>query len=583
MVGSKEYIGLTIQDDVIRVARLKVSGKKVKLIKLDQFSLVEEIKTQAPALEMQGETQGTFEESADADSIFGFEDDGGNESGGDLDDLDLNDLDDLDDLNDFDDLDDLDDFDESENNKDMSLDMVDESDAPQSNELILFNIFTSLYSKKINLGLNIPSGSTIFQIIRDTNFKEVKKKDLIEDVEEKLQSIYGAVKSKDNYSYEIREDGSLLLASIDHESPTLQLTNGGIELFSGKVTIEDIAPDEALLVGLARANYGLMPDEITAIIQFGKNQCRIIFMKGEEIWLVSPVITEGTEKKTFLNTVFSKILFQLDTGEVPNLDRILLANNTIGYEAVEFFEENFPDIHAENLGFKPEFIDEENIDPSSVSAFTTAIGAALNASGTLEKQFPDLSFIPSYVYDRQKIFKLQWHGMLILFLIFLTPITFNYFYNKNVEQIESLNTELNVMQTEIERLNPIVQNTHELEADLAVLKEKLTLLDTLSNGTREWSEKFRILNEGIQPISNTWLTSFSQDGDGMMIQGYSLYRNRIPRIVNIFEEATLLNVAIEAIREKELFRFSILIKDFSASDSIFSPPTPVEVQKLIGN
>ncbi|HET6528209.1 MAG TPA: hypothetical protein VFG39_05615, partial [Balneolaceae bacterium] len=104
MVGSKEFIGLTVQDDVIRVARLKVSGKKVKLIKLDRFSLVEEIKAETPSFELQGEGQGVFEESADADSIFGLDDDGGDEPGGDLDDLDLNDLDDLDDLDDFDDL-----------------------------------------------------------------------------------------------------------------------------------------------------------------------------------------------------------------------------------------------------------------------------------------------------------------------------------------------------------------------------------------------------------------------------------------------------------------------------------------------
>ncbi|HEX6983594.1 MAG TPA: hypothetical protein VF181_12615 [Balneolaceae bacterium] len=582
MFGNKEFIGLTVQGDVIRVARLKVSGKKVKLIKLDQFSLVEEIKTETPSLQLQGDGAGVFEESEDTDSIFGLGDDEDGDTGGDLGDLDLNDLDDLDDLNDLDDLDDFDDFDEAESNKNLSLDMVDESEAPQSNELILFNIFTSLHVKKINLGLNIPAGSTIFQVIRDTNFKEVKKKDLIQDVEDKLQSIYGVAKSKDNYSYEIREDGSLLLASIDHESPTLQLTNGGIELFSGKVIIDDIVPDEALLVGLARTNYDLFADEITAIIQFGKNQCRIIFMKGEEIWLVSPVITEGTGKKTFLNTVFSKILFQLDTGEVPNLDRILLANNTIGDEAVKFFEGNFPDIFVENLSFDPEFLDDENVDPSSVPSFTTAIGAAMASSGAVKDKFPDLSFIPSYVSDRQKIFKLQWHGMLILFLIFLTPITFNYFYNKNARQIESLTTELNMMESQIKRLTPIVQNANELSADLAILKEKLTLLDTLSRGTKEWSEKFRILNEGVRGINNTWLTSFAQDEGGAMIRGYTLYRNRIPRVIDIFDEATLLNVTIEEMREKEVFSFSILVKRFAASDSVFSPATPVEVQKLIG-
>jgi hypothetical protein len=48
------------------------------------------------------------------------------------------------------------------------------------------------------------------------------------------------------------------------------------------------------------------------------------FFSGVIMFLqVSPVINEGTSDKGFLSTVFSKILFQLDTGEVPGLDKIV--------------------------------------------------------------------------------------------------------------------------------------------------------------------------------------------------------------------------------------------------------------------
>lgn len=579
MFGKKEFIGLTVQDDVIRVAHLMVSGKTVKLIKLDRFSLVERIKTLSRSVEMQSEPQGVFEEADDADAIFGFEDEKDDDDSSDLGDLDLNDLDDLDDL---DNLDDLGDFEESGEDDGLSLDMVEESETPQSNEMLVYSILTGFDLDKIQLGLNIPFGNTIFQITRDTDFNEVKKKDLIQDIEEKLESIYDESKSNDFYSYEIREDGSLLLASVDEESPTLQLINSSREIYKGKMSIEDVVPDEVLLVGLIRANYQLEADEITCIIQFGKNRCRLLFMKGEDIWLVSPIINEGTAKKAFLNTIFSKILFQLDMGEVPNLDRIILTNNTVGSSAVEFFGESFPDITVEDLQYNPDFIDEANIDPSSLPAFSTAIGAAFAASKAGKGHFPDLHFVPAYVSDRQKIFKLQWHGMLILFLIFLTPITFNYFYNQNVQQIKELNRELESTRSQIRQLEPIVQNTNELSSDLAELKEKLVLLDTLSHGSKEWSVKFSILNEGMQQINNTWLTSFTQNGDGAMIQGYTLYRNRIPDVVNIFDEATLLNVNIETIRETDIFSFAISVHRFAESDSIYSPATPVEVQQLIG-
>ncbi|WP_138429780.1 PilN domain-containing protein [Fodinibius saliphilus] len=556
MFGNKEYIGLTIQDDAIRVARIRMDGGTLKLIKIDSYSLVEKISSDTSSEEHEKPEDRL--EDQDADSIFGLEEEDQDEG----EDIDFEGL--------------------EEEADDFAMDMVEESEEAKSNELLVYDLLTDLDSDKLHLGLNVPAGDTIFQIIRDTDFSEVKEKDLIEDLEDKLESIYGMPKTEDNYSYEVREDGSLLLASIDDESSTLKLINNVRELYSGKIAIQNIIPDEIALVGLVRANYELDADEITGIIQFGKEQCRVVFMKGEEVWLVSPIINEGTSKKSFLNTVFSKILFQLDTGEVPSLDRILLTNNSRGDQAVEFFEDNFPDIHVENFTFKEEFFDLEHVDPSSVSSFTTAIAAAISASGAKDEYFPEISFVPKYVKDRQKIFQLQWHGMLILFLIFLAPITVNYFYTQNAQQIEEYSREIDQMESQIKELNPVVASSKELQNDLGTLTEKLVMLDTLAKGSREWATKLEILNQGIQKVGSSWLTSFSERAsEGVFIQGYTLYRSRVPQIIEIFEEATLMDVKNEVVREQDVYNFSILIKQFTANDSLYSPATPEEVQNLI--
>jgi len=44
----------------------------------------------------------------------------------------------------------------------------------------------------------------------------------------------------------------------------------------------------------------------------------------------------------------------------------------------------------------------------------------------------DLNLIPDYVVRRQKTFKLAWHGMLLLLLIFLVPLGLNYLYMEKV-------------------------------------------------------------------------------------------------------------------------------------------------------
>ena len=567
MFGPKEFTGLVLEGDAIKMARVRVEANKLRLLKLDQFSLVEPIKTKSPSQAESFEESDSFEEEVDADSIFGFEDEEEDEEEDEV----LGELD-------------LDNLDEEEPEEDtMSLDMVEEADSggAQSNEILLYNVLTAIDTQNVNVGVNVPAGNAIFQIIRDTNFKDVKKKDLIEDLENKLQSIYGQAKSSDNYAYEVRDDGSLVLASVEEESALLKLINRADDLYSGKLIVKEVLPDEAALVGLVRANYNLQPDEITGIIQFSPNKCRVVFMTGNEIWQVSPIINEGTNSKSFLNTLFSKILFQLDTGEVPNLDRIILANNTIGDDAIDFLQNNFSDVVVSNFRFNEEKFDYEDIDEDLANSFTTAISLAWAASEFEKKSYPNLSLLPSYVIERQKIFKLQWHGIILLALIFLAPITFNYFYQQKARQIENLSSELQTINAQITQVEPTVQATNEISNDLAQLREKLVLLDTLSNGSREWQAKLDILNEGMRPIENSWITSMTQAQNGTFVEGYSLYRNRIPRVVNIFSDATLLNVTIEEMREQEVFRFSILVNEFAVSDSVYSLPKTDELKEIL--
>lgn len=556
MFGNKEFTGISLESDLLRLARIEVVNNKFKIKKLDQFSLVEEVFSTAHTEDVQQQE----EEVDQSESVFGFDE--------------LDDEEEEEDIS-FSDL--------EGGEEEFVSDMVRETQEAQSNDILLYTVLSDINKETLHLGLNVPAGNTIYQIISNTDFRQVEEDDLKEDLENKLESIYGVPQSPDNYSYEIRDDGSLLLGSVDEESPTLSMVNAAREYYTGKLKVEEILADEMVLVGLVRMNYELYADEISCIIQCGRKVSRVIFMQGKEVWLVAPLINEGTDSRSFLNTVFSKILFQLDTGEVPNLDRILLANNTLGNSAIKFFKDNFPDVIVENLTLDEKLFDFSAVNEDSVRSFTTAIGVALGASGSATENFPKLSFLPSYVKERQKIFKLQWHGMVLLFLIFLSPITFNYLYNQNVQKIETAERELTQINSQITQINPIVESTNEIKDNLAILREKLVLLDTLSQNSMEWSVKFDILNDGINEVNNSWITSMSESDDGVFIQGYALNRNRIPRIVNIFNDATLLNVTSEEIREQEVYNFSILAKSFVADPSVYSPDSPDEVQALIEN
>jgi Tfp pilus assembly protein PilN len=577
MVGNKIYTGIVIEGDSLKVAKIRVTNGKVNLLSLDKVRLVEELKQKEKTTEELHEEDifDTIDDSLDdEDVIFGIdvsgkEEDEDDEGGIDLENID----DDLDDL-DFDDLESSDEI--------VDTDLVDESETPASNELLLYNILSSTSTKRADLGVSIPAGHTIFQILKDVDFSETKKKDLQVIVDDRLEALHGVSKGEDYYSYSVRDDGALLLTSIDDEPELLTLLNRTRDIYRGKLFIHEALPDEILLLGLIRANYELDANSITGVVQLGENTTRLLFLKGNQLWIVSPIITEGIKNPKFLNTIFSKILFQLDTGEVPNLDRLIICNNSLAEVALDFFEERFQDVEVSEFEFSEEVFDSEEIKKSSVSAFTTAIGAAWAASGYKKEAFPKISLLPAYISDRQKIFKLQWHGFLLLLFILLTPIISNYFYTQNAQKIDQLNAEVGTLSAQIRSLEPTVQRYNQISSELTQIQAKLELLSELNEGTLRWSMNLDRLNSGIEDLNSIWLTSMSQADEGNVeLSGVAIYRSRIPELAKVFNKATLLNVSTSEIREQEVFEFRYLVKDFFKDENIYTPKSVQGIKDLM--
>ena len=565
MLKSREYIGLSIEGEFIKIARIKPHKKGFQLMRLDKIRLIEPLKSKKVEKKAKADEDEIFSEE-DPDSIFGFDEDTDEAGTDDIEEIDLSSFED--------DPDDVDD-----------TDLVEEASLPRTNEELIVKYLDDFAKQKVNLALNIEAGNTIFQIFKNQNFKELKKKEVQQLVAEKLEAIYGAAPLKDYYDYQIREDGSLLISSIDEESPTLQLVNRASEAYAKEYYIQDVIPDEVAAVGLFRNHYEIEEGQITGLIQFGPEKCRMIFVRGSEILQVSPVINEGTSTKNFLNTIFSKILFQLDTGEIPGVDRFILLNNSIGEKATDFFRKNFPDLGIEDFTYDPEkFTIEESIEESIddiVPSYTTAIGVAAVAAGVGRENYPNITFLPDYVSDNQKKYKLQWHGYMLLILVGLSPIILNHFYQQNAAEIDSLQSQQNRYQTMIADLQPLVQESEQLSVQLSGMQNQLSLLTDLSRDNIRWTVTMNRFNEAAEQVGGLWINSFRQNNDVLMVDGYSLTRENIPRLANQFPSVTLLSVRREEIRERELYYFNMMIRRTVEDESEFTPQQSREIDDLI--
>ncbi|MFO7846880.1 MAG: hypothetical protein R6V27_09985 [Balneolaceae bacterium] len=569
MFKPKEYIGISLEGDSLKVARVVSEKNKLRVVRVDQLTLVNPIKQSSSAVKKVQQKEEVFEEEElDADLIFGLDDESSSDPAP-TEDNNKSSASDGDDI--FSEIDlgslDSDDFDET-----ASDDMMAESDDESlSNEKLVYDYLSTIESDRKHIAVNIPAGETIFQFLTDMNYSEVKKRELHDIIEDKLFSLYNRKPDEKLYDFQIRDDGTLIIGSLENESHALSLVFEAGQRYKDKYLIGEVTPDESVMMGLYRDHYEMDSEIVTALLQVGKTRSRLVFMRGDMLLQVSPIINEGFDNKNYLNTIFSKILFQIDTGEVPALDQLIIFNNGKGAPVLDFFRESFSELRVEEFTLDEEKIVYGESLREIIPFYSTAIGlASIAAKADITKKI-NLSFLPSYVIDQQKIFRLQWHGILLLLLIGLSPLLLNYFYQQNQSQIESLDQESVRLTRMITDVEPMVDRSEELTQELSTIQEQLTLLSDLNEDNIKWTVTMDRFNQAVQNTGNMWITSFRQNDDVLMVDGFSLIQSRIPDLANQFETVTLLNVRKQEIREREIYSFSMMIRDVVDDRSLFTP------------
>ncbi len=553
-MAQKEFVGLAVDGKRLKVARLSLSGKTIRITHLEEVKLREslDLSAHAPVRESQAEPE------EDADSIFGIEEE----------------TEETPEEVSFEE-----EPEEAEEDDDEIFDLSDESegtfDEPDTNEGILNNLLLGIDPKRVECAINIPLGSTVFNILRDRNYGDLKSKETQKIVQRQISTIYSDQTERVHTNHMIQGDGSLFIASYEGEIPLLQTLDQVDEFYSGKLFIREMLPDEMSLLGLIRENHTLEEEEITAVIAVSRNSSRILFLEGEKIRSILPLINEGSRSDRVLRTVFSKILLELDQENIPRLDRIILANQGQP-EKRDFLEQQFPEVRVETLKLDEERVEVQPELQESLPEYASAIAVAWSAAGKYVEQYPGLSMLPEYVVDRQKVLKLEWHGMILIVLIALLPVGFNHFYQQSTSKLESLKDQKQVIWQQVEETRPLKQYADSLMAELSETSTKLQMLDTLTVRSLKWSKTLRMISDGLDQVNSTWLTEFSSNNEGIELSGYSLYRSRIPQLASLFAEVEIDEIVEEERRDVILYNFTMQIYQVVEDSTLFNPASQVE-------
>lgn len=435
-----------------------------------------------------------------------------------------------------------------------------EQSVKSDNNSVLLGLLAKYSSSSYLLSYAISEPSIYYHTLEnDFGLKGNKLKNRVLDELRNVRAVQPSIDAIDFFSSAdknlmcvVREDGMTMLHVLEQVKPFLGKRLPRIPL----IEVSDIA-----LMNIARANYGFAPDEISAILYIGSEFSRLIFMKGSEFFHFAPVLGEGYDAPNIQNTVYSRLLLEQDNMGIPRIDKILLAGESqrIGFD--EFLRHQLPDVDVQYL--RTPYLDSSNLPPDlqeRIPEFTVPIATAWKVLNDVHPAFYHVNLLPESVREGQRTFKLGWHGYALAILVFLSTLYFTREYTKIKQDVSSKQQTMLQLQTRVAENDRLKAAIAEKNDQRTRYNTALAVYDSLVPGSERWNKNIAQLTKGVEDLKGIWITEIRALANGAMsIQGYALYRARIPRIAALFDNSTLAKVEVKEIREKAPPVYNFLI------------------------
>ncbi len=305
--------------------------------------------------------------------------------------------------------------------------------------------------------------------------------------------------------------------------------------------------------------HNIGEDAATLILHIGEDYSRFIFLRGQDLLHISQIIGTGVGSMDFKQTLYRRLLLEMDTLELLQLNQIVMSGKVHQTEIVDYFYQEMPYdvaiVHPDFSELDMSSLDETEVD--SLGPYAVSISIAQRALSTEKPRPHPIDLTPTRIKESQKRLSMSMTGWLMLFLM---PVIVLYTFFR-IEQLDTRMTEIksdtyNRMLQE-DQFFTLEKSIEEAHMKLSEVEKTSLILDSLTIGIDKWSPIIVQLMKEIGRIKGIWLTEIMQDKGLILFKGYAVYRNRIPQLVNALGSVTLRTVEVQEIRDKTTYRFEI--------------------------
>ncbi len=526
-----EALGIQIDHDLVRLAHLRWEEGRVVLVGLHQTRLVQRLDVEEEGDEEAGPPQG-------AGDILGLAQDSP---------LDLT--------------------------ESVEASHGEGEAAPESNSDVLYALLNQFDLKKSNLALSMAETGVFFtDFTHDFGLKGTKLRNRLMEETANEGGADLPLPLRDRHVYFPVAEGRLL--SILHEDrlAILDLLDE-LEPFVGLVQIKSIEPLEVTLMNLVRLDRPL-DEQVTAIIYVAHDFSRVIFMQNGEYLRFSRPIHEGVESPQTLLTIYSRILFEQDEQQLPDISQVLLAGECRELDAQPFFAEQFADASVGYLG--QDSLDVSAVDEEAqtqVSDYAVPIGLAWRTLRPKAATFYPVNFLPRARRRQQNPLELAWHGLTLLAVLLTSVLFLGFKLQDQTEVMDQLKLEISLAEQQIAEHSSYLQLLDDLYAQIGDYERNFALIDTLAKRRVLSSHRLQKIATAFRSTGDVWLERYSTSegnleaqvgSDAVAPQDLFMYgkaskRERIAQIAENLGDGYIQSIVRSEVRGQRIYEFDLKV------------------------
>jgi hypothetical protein len=434
---------------------------------------------------------------------------------------------------------------------------VSSEKSPKDNNIgLIYSLVDRFQHLKTTVAVNTPVLTVKYDFLDGETV--AKDKNLKKKIKERI-NIWGKdeADSARRSNYIEVSDGKILQIDYEHHPPIIELVEDVNQFRAGNMSLVLMDSNELALVDLVKEIYKFKKDEITAIVYVEQDFSRVIFLKGKNIYHITPIIHKGSMSTDVLEVIYSRIIFAQDHYFLPEINKILVAGHSSKLKAKYFFRQKFPYaitgyLNSRKIQSNLRFKDRGLL----FSRYAIAIALAWKA---LQKNVvkSKSNLLPEYLLERHKMPKLALHGYVLLVMLALTAFGFTWvLVTKNLD-LRSVKRKVISMKTQIENNKSLTERIRSFDNQIIALEKKISLVNDHSKGYDDTIEFFNLLNGAVAGTGDIWLKEFSKQGKVVTITGISRQREKIPGLANALGGANLKKVTRSTMNESRVFEFQL--------------------------